>query len=153
MQGRHGTGLINTAAATPVWGNGAVSCSLVGPKIAAIGTPAAAARCIAPESFDTQASASASTPASVSRLVRPQRSTTLDCSGGDRVPDTPNCEGPNTGKPKFPHITCNNGPNGDMFMNYMDYTDDDAMFMFTVGQIARMNATLSGPRSDLVTRS
>ena len=32
-------------------------------------------------------------------------------------------------------------------MNYMDYTDDDAMFMFTVGQIARMNATLSGPRA------
>ena len=53
----------------------------------------------------------------------------------------------NTGKPKFPHITCNNGPNGDMFMNYMDYTDDDAMFMFTVGQIARMNATLTGPRA------
>ena len=54
----------------------------------------------------------------------------------------------NTGKPTFPHITCNNGPNGDMFMNYMDYTDDDAMFMFTVGQIARMNATLAGPRAD-----
>ena len=50
----------------------------------------------------------------------------------------------NTGKPTFPHITCNNGPNGDMFMNYMDYVDDDAMFMFTPGQVARMNATLAG---------
>ena len=39
----------------------------------------------------------------------------------------------NTGKPTFPHITCNNGPSGDMFMNYMDYVDDDAMFMFTDG--------------------
>ena len=57
--------------------------------------------------------------------------------------------GANTGKPKFPHITCNNGPNGDMFMNYMDYVDDDAMFMFTVGQVARMNATLAGPRKTL----
>ena len=62
------------------------------------------------------------------------------------VADTPNCAGPNFGKPTFPHVTCNNGPNGDMFMNYMDYVDDAAMFMFTAGQVARMNATLAGPR-------
>jgi predicted ATPase len=29
-----------------------------------------------------------------------------------------------------------------MFMNYMDYTDDDSMFMFTEDQATRMNATL-----------
>ena len=75
---------------------------------------------------------------------------TLDCSGGDRVPDTPNCEGPNMGRPTFPVVTCGNGPNGDMFMNYMDYVDDAAMFMFTVGQSARMNAALAGPRKKLV---
>ena len=50
----------------------------------------------------------------------------------------------------MPHISCNNGPNGDMFMDYMDYVDDDAMFMFTQGQAARMNATLAGPRKKLV---
>ncbi len=72
-----------------------------------------------------------------------------DCSGNDFVADTPAARQANTGKPKFPQITCNNGPNGDMFMNYMDYTDDDSMFMFTVGQIARMNATLAGPRKKL----
>jgi pregnancy-associated plasma protein-A len=72
-----------------------------------------------------------------------------DCSGNDFVADTPPAQAANTGKPKFPHITCNNGPNGDMFMNYMDYSDDDAMFMFTVGQVARMNATLAGPRKKL----
>ena len=33
-----------------------------------------------------------------------------------------------------------------MFMNYMDYTDDDAMMMFTTGQAARMNAALNGRR-------
>jgi hypothetical protein len=74
---------------------------------------------------------------------------TLDCSGGDRCPDTPNSEGPNFGKPGFPHLTCSNGPNGDMYMNYMDYVDDEAMFMFTDGQVARMNATLAGPRKKL----
>ncbi len=68
------------ARSHPACGNGAVSCSLVGPKIAASGTPTAAATCIAPESFDTHASASAMTPASDSRLVRPHRSSTRDRS-------------------------------------------------------------------------
>ena len=36
-----------------------------------------------------------------------------------------------------------------MFMNYMDYVDDDTMVMFTKGQLARMNATLEGPRKSL----
>ena len=31
-------------------------------------------------------------------------------------------------------------------MDYMDYVDDDAMFMFTNGQAMRMNAALNGPR-------
>jgi hypothetical protein len=72
-----------------------------------------------------------------------------DCTGNDFVSDTPHAREANFGKPKFPHITCNNGPNGDMFMNYMDYVDDAAMFMFTTGQVARMNATLAGPRRKL----
>ncbi len=72
---------------------------------------------------------------------------TMGCSGGDRVADTPNAAGPNYGKPTFPHVTCNNGPNGDMFVNYMDYVDDAAMLMFSAGQVGRMNATLAGPRS------
>ena len=72
-----------------------------------------------------------------------------DCSGNDFVADTPPAREANMGKPKFPHVTCNNGPNGDMFMNYMDYVDDAAMFMFTAGQVARMNATLAGPRKKL----
>jgi len=72
---------------------------------------------------------------------------TEDCSGTDFVADTPNAEGPNYGKPTFPHVTCSNGPNGDMFMNYMDYVDDDSMFMFTTQQVSRMHAALDGPRS------
>lgn len=72
-----------------------------------------------------------------------------DCTGNDFVADTPAAKQANTGKPRFPQITCNNGPSGDMFMNYMDYVDDEAMVMFTVGQVARMNATLAGPRKTL----
>ena len=76
---------------------------------------------------------------------------TADCSGSDFVDDTPNAKQPNFGKPKFPHVSCTNGPNGDMFMNYMDYVDDDSMFMFSAGQVVRMHATLGGPRKQLVT--
>ncbi len=73
-----------------------------------------------------------------------------DCGGTDHVADTPNAQFPNYHKPKFPHVSCHNGPNGDMFMNYMDYVDDASMYMFTVGQAARMNATLAGPRSSFL---
>jgi hypothetical protein len=69
------------------------------------------------------------------------------CSGTDNVADTPNQAGPNFGAPAFPHVSCGNGPNGDMFMNYMDYVDDRAMFMFTAGQVERAQACLDGPRA------
>jgi hypothetical protein len=68
------------------------------------------------------------------------------CAGSDNVADTPNQGGSNFGTPTFPHVSCSNGPNGDMFMNYMDYVDDGAMVMFTGGQASRMQACLDGPR-------
>jgi hypothetical protein len=37
-----------------------------------------------------------------------------------------------------------------MFVNYMDYTDDAAMFMFTTGQATRMSACLDGPRASFL---
>ncbi|MBT2206489.1 MULTISPECIES: zinc metalloprotease [Actinomadura] len=72
------------------------------------------------------------------------------CASDDRVPDTPNQADSNAGTPSFPHVTCDNGPNGDMFMNYMDYVDDRAMFMFTQGQSERMDACLEGARASFV---
>jgi hypothetical protein len=75
---------------------------------------------------------------------------TEDCSGSDMVADTPNCAGPNFNAPNFPVVTCNNAPNGDMFMNYMDYTDDVAMFMFTAQQVLRMRTALETVRSGLI---
>jgi hypothetical protein len=75
---------------------------------------------------------------------------TPDCSGSDMVADTPNAAGPNFGVPTWPVVTCNNGPNGDMFMNYMDYTDDAAMFMFTAQQVVRMRTALETMRAGLL---
>ena len=72
-----------------------------------------------------------------------------DCSGTDHVADTPNAQLPNFGEPTFPHISCGNAPSGDMFVNYMDYVDDRVMVMFTRGQVARMQASLAGPRSSI----
>jgi hypothetical protein len=74
------------------------------------------------------------------------------CNGDDFIADTPNQADSNPGKPAFPHISCNNGPNGDMFMNYMDYVDDDTMFMFTAGQVERMQACLDGDRAGIGTQ-
>jgi hypothetical protein len=74
---------------------------------------------------------------------------TEDCSGSDYVADTPNSAGPNYGTPKFPHVSCGNGPNGDMFMDYMDYVDDAAMVLFTAQQVVRMRTTLDEARSGL----
>jgi Pregnancy-associated plasma protein-A len=75
---------------------------------------------------------------------------TPDCGGSDNVADTPNCAGPNFGTPTWPKVSCNNGPNGDMFMNYMDYTDDAAMFMFTTQQVLRMRTALETARTGLM---
>jgi hypothetical protein len=72
------------------------------------------------------------------------------CGGTDEVDDTPNAAGPNFGVPAFPHVTCNNGPDGDLFYDFMDYTDDRGMVMFTVGQADRMAACLDSARASLV---
>ena len=74
---------------------------------------------------------------------------TPDCTGDDFVADTPVQAGPNHGTPKFPHSSCNNGPHGDLFMNFADYVDDEAMVMFTLGQVARMRETLEKSRRRL----
>ena len=74
----------------------------------------------------------------------------LGCRGSDSVADTPNQAGSNGGCPTFPRVSCRNGPHGDMFMNYMDYTDDACMVLFTRGQVSRMHAALDGPRASLV---
>ncbi|WP_408032388.1 M43 family zinc metalloprotease [Tenacibaculum xiamenense] len=54
---------------------------------------------------------------------------------GDYVDDTPTQFASSNGKPAFPKSSCGSI---DMTMNFMDYSDDDSMYMFTKGQKARM---------------
>ncbi|WP_336514239.1 M43 family zinc metalloprotease [Pollutibacter soli] len=62
--------------------------------------------------------------------------------GDDDVFDTPKQRSHNTGCPSFPRINagCDNGANGDMFMNFMDFTNDACMGMFTIGQVFMMRS-------------
>lgn len=68
------------------------------------------------------------------------------CSADDGFKDTPRSDQPNFGAPSHPLIHCGSD---DMFENYMDYTDDGAMSIYTQMQSERMNATLDTYRSGL----
>jgi len=72
------------------------------------------------------------------------------CTGSDLVADTPNQADENYGCPSFPTASCSN--TSDMYMNYMDYTDDACMYMFSVGQSDRMRALFAtgGTRASLL---
>lgn len=66
------------------------------------------------------------------------------CSGTDNVGDTPNQAGANFGCPSFPLTdACSASSPGVMFMNYLDYSDDVCMNMFTEGQATRMIAAVT----------
>jgi len=66
------------------------------------------------------------------------------CKKTDYVLDIPTQSTRNFGCPSFPHTEkCAYNPPGVMFMNFLDYTDDACMNIFTKDQSARMNATLS----------
>jgi hypothetical protein len=61
--------------------------------------------------------------------------------GNDHVEDTPLHHGANYGCPAHPSIYTNCGSQTvEMPMNFMDYTNDACMSMFTLGQKARMKA-------------
>lgn len=59
--------------------------------------------------------------------------------GDDGVSDTPKQASFTIGCPSSIRITCGNGPHGDMYMNYMDFTSDACMNLFTKGQKARIH--------------
>lgn len=72
--------------------------------------------------------------------------------GNDMVADTPTQTTANYGKPTYPLLnTCSGVQRSVMFMNYMDYVDDAAMFMFSAGQKTRIQSVVAaaGPRAGL----
>lgn len=71
------------------------------------------------------------------------------CRQDDFVTDTPSSDGPNYGCPSYPTVNCKST---DMTMNYMDYTNDACMYMFSEGQKSRMRAIFAsgGARESLV---
>ena len=60
--------------------------------------------------------------------------------GSDLVTDTPTHNTANYGVPTYPHLSTCTGTPVEMTMNYMDYTDDRGMYMFSNGQKTRMAA-------------
>lgn len=64
--------------------------------------------------------------------------------GSDLVSDTPVHNTSNYGCPAYPHYSTCTGTPVEMTMNYMDYTDDACMYMFSAGQKTRMRAVLEG---------
>jgi hypothetical protein len=73
--------------------------------------------------------------------------------GDDEVGDTPPQQQATTGDPGGSIVSCNNAPYGNMYMDYMDFTDDIGMHMFTYGQRDRMRTLFDpgGPRYPLLT--
>jgi hypothetical protein len=70
-----------------------------------------------------------------------------NCSFDDGVADTPSSDAPNYGCPTT-HVSCSST---DMVQNYMDYSDDSCMNLFTQGQADRMNAAIAASRPGLLT--
>ncbi|MFM7216755.1 MAG: M43 family zinc metalloprotease [Bacteroidota bacterium] len=69
------------------------------------------------------------------------------CAGSDLCTDTPNQADMNYGCRTFPtYDSCSpdsTNPNGIMFMNYMDYSDDICLNMFTYRQSLRMTSAMN----------
>ena len=63
--------------------------------------------------------------------------------GTDYCNDTPTQSTSNSGCPTFPKVTCSNGPNGDMFYNYMDYSFDQCLYCFTNDQKTRTSTIMA----------
>ncbi|MBP6396794.1 MAG: hypothetical protein KA340_02860 [Saprospiraceae bacterium] len=70
------------------------------------------------------------------------------CTNDDGFSDTPLQDDENYGCPVHPSPSCDNA--GDMFMNYMDYTDDNCMNAFSAMQANHMRNILMGIRNSLM---
>ena len=74
------------------------------------------------------------------------------CTGTDFVDDTPNQANSTSGCPSGMQTdACSPSAPGFLYENYMDYSGDNCLVMFTVLQVARMEAAVDLYRSSLLT--
>jgi hypothetical protein len=69
------------------------------------------------------------------------------CGSDDGISDTPDSSAPWYGCPSLGAATCSST---DMHMNYMDYTNDACMYMFSAGQASRMEGYIGTDLSNVV---
>jgi len=74
-----------------------------------------------------------------------------DYCGDDGIDDTPTQAGFTNGCPSGIRMSCGSGAAGDMYMNYMDLTNDACINLFTEGQSERMRSMFEagGPRAEI----
>lgn len=72
---------------------------------------------------------------------------TGDCNEDDDISDTPPQSGPYFDCPRYPQNSCDHS---NMFMNYMDFTADECMDLFTKEQSKRMIQILNSSRPGLL---
>lgn len=74
------------------------------------------------------------------------------CAGTDEISDTPNQADASSGCPTgVVTDNCTTTAPGIMYQNFMDYTNDACMVMFTKQQVTRMEAALYSNRASLLT--
>jgi hypothetical protein len=76
-----------------------------------------------------------------------------DATCSDLVSDTPTHNAANYGVPAYPHYSTCSGNPVEMTMNYMDYTDDRGMFMFSNGQKIKNGSYFSFRWSESIIRN
>lgn len=114
------------------------------------------------EHFGTTGSAAGSAPNHLGRTATHEMGHYLNlnhlwgrekggCTEDDFVNDTPSQNTFTRGCPDFPYYDiCTDQGSGLMYNNFMDYTDDACMTMFTQGQKQRMVATINSLRTSLL---
>ena len=70
------------------------------------------------------------------------------CNSDDNIADTPNQDDPNYGCPASGTSSCSSV---DLYMSYMDYTNDACMYMFSDGQATTMNSYVSANLQAVIT--
>lgn len=68
-----------------------------------------------------------------------------NCNDDDGFADTPPQKDANLTCPTFPKTNCTNTVGGEMFMNFMDYSGDRCVHMFSKDQVSRMRQDVDYP--------